>query len=232
MGLDYTELLVRVEDKFGIDLGEEIEDVRTMGDLHALVLAELGVHTQPGILGCRTPSHFLKLRNALGGNTPWGKRRVRLETPMEQLLPWRARRCTWAYLQRQLGYRLPSLERPALLKYLLFAPWLIASLLLVVVLPPPNGGPQLALVLSLVYWPTVCLATRPFAVCIPAECLTVRMTLATLPSRHWIELPKTRTPTDSDDVWNAIKEIVAEVLDVRPEHVTPDADFFKDLGAG
>jgi acyl carrier protein len=111
MGLDAVELVMAVEEKFGISItDEEATKTRTVGDLKRLVRAKLDV---ADAAGCLTQRAFHLIRkNAIA---EFGVRRTNLrpDTSLETFLPQSTRRESWQQFQVALGVaQLPQLVRP------------------------------------------------------------------------------------------------------------------------
>lgn len=113
MGMDGVEILVEVEDAFGIELDDrEVTKIVTVGDLCELVLSIVPRATQER---CLTALAFWRLRAALG-SMGVERARVRSDTPLEEVV-WCSgqsaadRRMAWARLAATLRLDLPPLAR-------------------------------------------------------------------------------------------------------------------------
>lgn len=113
MGMDGVEILVEVEETFGIALDDgEVARVETVGDLCDLVLSRVPRAEQER---CLTALAFWRLRAALG---KFGveRSRVRPDTRLADVV-WSGgqrmaeRRAAWARLSEALGLDLPPLVR-------------------------------------------------------------------------------------------------------------------------
>ena len=72
--------------------------------------------------------------------------------------------------------------------------------------------------------------TRPFAVAFPQGVVTVGdLATATLPPGY--EEAAKQQMTD-EEVWDRLQRIVADILGVKVDDITPTARFVEDLGAG
>src|SRR5262249_35652512 len=111
-GLALDELVMQIEEKFGITINENDEqEVRTVGDLYAFVLGKIG-RGQEQV--CVTSMTFHRLRRALGELFGVPRARVRTATRLEDLVPRRGRRRNWEQLGASLGVgSLPPLRRPS-----------------------------------------------------------------------------------------------------------------------
>ena len=111
MGLDGVELVMAVEEKFGISItDEEATKALTVGDLKRLVTAKLDVAPADGCLTQR--AFHLVRKNAM---TEFGilRRNLRPDTTLKTVVPQSTRRKSWRNFQDALGVaELPELVRP------------------------------------------------------------------------------------------------------------------------
>ena len=110
MGLDIVELILAIEDAFQIHIhDEEAGDVRTMGDLHNLVVGKL-----PGqdSKRCLTSAAFYRTRRGIVDTLGIDRRTVRPTTQLEVVLPLNKRRRKWRGIQSAMTLKLPDLQHP------------------------------------------------------------------------------------------------------------------------
>ncbi len=234
MGLDFVEIMIEVEENFGVVVeAEEIPAITTVGQLHENILKkrknQLG---QP----CLTSATFYRVRRQLMAATGLTKRAIRPSTPLAQLIPRAHRRQLWDTLRgtRDLqGFRLHGLRLPALARVLMRE--VLLGIVLGVLVHFVGQVPLVdAIVLTtacvvplgmVIYW-----LSRAAAVELPAGISTVGdLTLALLPKNYEL-VAKSRNLTKPDDVWNRLQDIFVEVVSVRREQVTYDARLVEDLG--
>jgi acyl carrier protein len=237
MGLDTVELVMEVEEAFGITMSdEEAEKIQTVGDLYRYVLARLDrpVLTTPG---CLSAAVFYRLRRQLMGRFRVERRRIRPASPLDDLIPAANRRREWQRLGECLGWRLPELTRPGWVGFVslgLFVTWSIATIaawgrlagfdpdaLMVFVVGLLVG----ALVLAIAVYQ----ATRPFATVLPAPDVRglIPMILKSNFGTFRINNPRGWT---SKDVWDALIAIIAEQAGVVPDRLEESTRFVDDLG--
>jgi len=107
MGLDVVELVMRIEEEFSIDLpNEKLSCIRTVGDLYALVLSNLG--TKPS---CLTSKAFYRTRRAMMDVLSLPRRSVRPSTPLETLLLPGLRIQRWNEIGAAINLDFPRLRR-------------------------------------------------------------------------------------------------------------------------
>lgn len=233
MGLDSVVLVLEVEEAFGIKIPDaDAEKLATVGELHRYVVAMLGVD-DPSRRRSRCPSQaaFHQLRRALVGELGVDRGSVRLATPMGALVPVEDRRAAWDRLARGFDFPFPTLVRPARLETRLSLA-VLAVVYAIVVLEGFAGVPWWGCVMSAValFIALSLLAARlsaPFGTEIPPDCATVRDAVGMVLVRGPSSL---RDGLDSATVWFMVRSIIVEQLGVRPDEVTPDASFVKDLG--
>lgn len=117
MGLDAVEIVMDVEDHFGISIqNTEAEDVRTVGNLVALIQSRIeAAH----IATCPTLKSFLQLRSCVREIAADDTLRIRTGTRVVDVLSPPQRLQLWKRLDDFLGSAPPSLRRPpALRKFL------------------------------------------------------------------------------------------------------------------
>jgi len=111
MGLDALELVMAVEEKFGISIeNEEAAKALTVGDLKRLVRAKLDVSDTTG---CLTQRAFHLIRTNAIAEFGAVRRGLRPDTSLEIVVPQSTRRESWQHFQTVLGVaELPELVRP------------------------------------------------------------------------------------------------------------------------
>lgn len=111
MGLDAVELVMAVEEKFGIAItDEEATRTLTVGDLKRLVRSKVDTVTGEDCLSQRA---FYLIRSSAMSLFDVPRRSVRPDTPLDDVVPGAARRERWQQLQSSLGVaELPYLIRP------------------------------------------------------------------------------------------------------------------------
>jgi len=111
MGLQGIELVMEVEDRFGIKVSNaEASSMYSMGDLLNLVLVKLGRPVVRGTAADDYDTCLRRLTSALSETVPGFDHPIRPETRMDALLPPKRRRATWKRLERAVGLRLPVLD--------------------------------------------------------------------------------------------------------------------------
>lgn len=221
MGLDGVELLLDVEERFGIRISDEhTERIRTAGDLYLYVLGRVqGVEDGR----CRSAVVFYQLRRALISAIDADRAIVRLATPVTQLVGNRGPHWTWRQLQPHLEFNLPGLRYP---KWL--GPAVAAGLILAVITAVAGLSWNFAVgcafpgvvLLSLVLLSR--LATGQAQV--PDSCRTVRDVVETITKK----IP-TGAATRPDAVWGTVQELISDVTGVARENIKRESRLVGDL---
>jgi hypothetical protein len=101
MGLDSVELVLAVEEKFGITISdEEAPEIATVGDLHQTVLRKISVSDKSSCLSQRA-FHLLRTQAVAIFRVP--RRSVRPDTELENIIPRVNRRGNWVRFQHGVG---------------------------------------------------------------------------------------------------------------------------------
>jgi acyl carrier protein len=224
MGLDAIEIILEVEDRFGITISDaESEQVRTVGDLAAIVDARLAAASQ---LRCPSFESFLRVRQFTRDFLSRPQLRLKPSTVIATIIPLGRRREMWSQLNAWLGDTTPPLRRPkpiaisiAVICLLalaagIAAAWIDMSFVLIGFLTAE------ALAIAL------CVVTIPCCVVPPANLTT----FGDLTRRVTGLTASTNPPMNPDEAFAALREIIVDALGVKPEQVVPTARFVQDLG--
>jgi acyl carrier protein len=233
MGLDGAEIIMEVEDRFGIAIPDEaMSGVLTVGDMFDRILAALKLPaTEPK---CLSALAFLSLRRA--ASTLGVRERLRPRDSIQAILPHEGRIAYWSRLQHESELTLPPLERPS---------WLVlACVMLVEICALVLGfaaydssksvvtGGMAAVVAGMFAAMVAVVATRPFATFPSSDCVTLRRLAHTALRLNFQKLSERSGGRGREDVWIALREIIVNQLDISPDKVVPSARFVKDLGVG
>jgi acyl carrier protein len=223
MGLDLVELVMDVEDSFGITIADsDAEKIQTVGQLYQYVRQRLG---QRSITPCPTATAFHRVRLALGDAGVARREDVRLHL---DLTGWPdASPQAWEFFLRSLQLRpvrppLPP-EQATWLKKAIAASGIAGGLifLFTILQKPPPLVPGLLWVGSLV---VLILATKRLHPRLPAECATVGGFV-----RHF---EVALVPQRDEVIWKKIVAIVAQIAGVEPDTIRAETNFITDLSLG
>jgi hypothetical protein len=120
MGLDSVELVMAIEEKFGITISdEEACSVSTVGDMHRCVLSKLAVSDKSS---CLTQRAFHLLRRHVLRQFGIPRRKFSPDTELHSIIPRKDRRQQWLVLRQSVGAtKWPGLELSKLGSIILLA---------------------------------------------------------------------------------------------------------------
>ena len=158
MGLDIMELLMAVEDHFGVTIPDErAERILTVGDLYRYLLGRKGQRV-PAL--CPTGQAFYRLRRTLTQEFGVDRSRVRPAARLRDLFPKASRPAAWPRLAASLGLaNLPDPDPPRrrgpslkVFGIALAAATAVAGLLYGVMLLFPDNDAKPPFVWGLIVW--------------------------------------------------------------------------------
>ncbi len=246
MGLDFVDILFRIEDTFQIRLDEE--DLRPLisggdlvaGDLYQLILEkrhlqDFGRHdlqlNRRLWEEVRTAVHFV-------GDTPL--RMVELRTPLEELFPRSDRAARWKLLQDVCPYRIRELDYPPYVRYagvaiavavvaaelfqvgkLIGLAWVWAAL----------GALGIWLVVET--YLKVLSVLKPFRTAFPPGFSTVKDLCRTVLSANYAEICRDTIEgyaPESAETWHQLTEILSASLGSARETISFHTRLVRELG--
>ena len=118
MGLDGVELVMDVEETFGVAIPDELaQKMRTVGDLYEYLLTQCVGDRQSG---CLTSAAFYQVRQGICKTLQVERHDVRPATRIDELVRRSSYRRFWDRLQSAMfTLRLPSLGRPSWLSHII-----------------------------------------------------------------------------------------------------------------
>jgi len=171
---------------------------------------------------------------------------INADTRLSTLFPRFGRKRDWKRLEESLDLPLPPLVRPRLLNTIAIVVaiplgW-ICGLSAILALDLPKAGflAALAAILGLVlgllaivaFWLVGRWLTSPLAASWPKGLCTVGDLSQAILQMHYGRVVRREHGFSRDEVWCILQEIVAGVLGIDRERITPEARFAEDLGAG
>ena len=219
MGLDAVEIVISVEERFGIAISdEEATACVTPGHLVELVRAKV----ENGLEGnCVSRQAFHRIRSALIESGALAREGIRPETAIPIPRAPSEQKVFWENLQAKTGAKTwPSLERPKWLRVSILV-LTIAGVVASMGLVSPIHLALTPLPPLLMLW-ILLRATESFQRCIPRRFATVRSLVQfveTASSIHW-----TRA-----EIAAAVKEIICEQIGLHEEDYREDLHFIHDL---
>lgn len=112
MGLDSVEILVNVENAFGITISNyEAEKIYTVGDIHNIVWRNIQGRQS---MRCRSQQLFYRLRYILINRYKVPGEAIQLNASLNNIFPQKNRRLKYHKLQKELQLKLPQLVLPVI----------------------------------------------------------------------------------------------------------------------
>ena len=212
MGMDLYELVLRIEDDFGIDItNEEAATVVTVEDLWRIVAGKVKPRR------CATSAAFYSIRRGFMETTRCARAEIRPGTPLEALLPWRRRGRLWNDLGRRMNRPLPRLEYSWPVEWLLILSGFATAAVTARMLPNSFLNPAVVLILGMLMGFSLRGIARPLATQFPPGLASVG------------DLARSAAPIEGTDLWEAYRRIVADQLGLAVDDITPSASFVDDL---
>src|SRR5687768_4924872 len=110
MGLQGVELVMAIEDEFGISIPDhDASRLETVGQIYDYVRQRLSATRGPR---CVSQATFYRVRAALAALTGVPQATIRPATPLDRLRPAQALQADWSTVARSTGLTLPRLVRP------------------------------------------------------------------------------------------------------------------------
>ena len=237
MGLDTVELVMRMEETFGIVIDDiDAEKIGTVGQAYRYILNRVRLSPDAP---CQSAAAFYRLRRALVVRTGADRRSIRPSSRLDDFLPATGRREAWLGLGDELGFAMP---RPSLgfklelVAFLLAALTPVAGLIAAWMWLGPFSASSAPLILlawlglAFCFLIAAIVALQRFASEIPPRCETVRgLILATL--GRLPQIPEGTAKTwHPDEVWVVLRKLIAEQVGISPEEVSEEKHFVYDFG--
>jgi acyl carrier protein len=232
MGLDGVELVISIEEEFGVIIpdaaAERMETPRGIIDWLMERLEEIGSGK------CLSQRGFYKLRRALMAEANLPRATIRPETPLDELLPRNIRRKIWKKLRVAPSLRpLQNLRRPRALARLIGAAVFAAAIGVWILSVPTHGfasGGAIGLLAAgfmaaLAHWLTI-----PFATCLPRGIHTIGDTAKSLEFGRVEAGLRSGGRTPREVIAERVKELVIEQLGIKASIYHEDASFVRDFG--
>lgn len=235
MGLDAVELVMEVEDRFGIKVPDaEACRMRTVADVAAFVISQLP--RSSGI--CPTARSFYQFRKSLVEHGKLERRSIRPKTRLDLLFPRRSKRRTvWGCIGKQVKHlpRLTATPRIDKVSYVVGSLIVAASIASFAIVYAEHGA-----IVAILLVPFPCIIVFRlfigikdlFDVNFPRGIETVGDVARTIaPIEVSIENSGQRLAAQQK-VLDEVRRITAEQLGLPLDKVLPESNFVKDLGVG
>lgn len=236
MGMDGIELVIEVEENFGIEIkDDEAGNTQTVGQLYQLICQKCQTKAQNS---CATRKAFYQLRKILLNLYEIDKTQIHPKTNIEEITKAVKSKYLWNSIKEMTNLRLPNLKLPRWLFYLLFLTGFLTGPLisyLIInffsgdkgfVLDYVDYGVILVLFLWLFLAISISKLTAPFQTIIPNECQTVGSLckqVVMLNAKHF-------EPLSKREIWEILVKIISEQLGIEESIIRPESNLVKDFG--
>ena len=225
MGLDLVELVLEVEDAYGMSISDkDSETIDTAGKLYDYILA----HRFQGMEEtCLSSAAFYRLRRGMMSVLGVSRKNVQLSANLSSLIPTR-RRQVWRELQTALALRLPDLERPI---------WVTTIATLAALAPALALGIWLrsylaVLIVACALGCALYRITEPLEVEFQTKFATVGQLVKQIVATNFGAISDQCRRSNAEELWESLRTLIAQTLGVSPNQITKQSHFVKDLGAG
>jgi hypothetical protein len=230
MGLDLVELVMEIEEAFGMSIPDrDAAGLETVGQVYDYILEHRFQGKQEA---CMSNITFYKIRRALTSVLHIPRNDVRVATALENLIPDRRRR-SWFDLEKSIHLRLPKLKRPfwvILIATLVTFGLGIAAFFLLFMKLGANAV-CVAFITTLAAGFVLIYTTEPLAVLFSSDCATVgQFTKATL-ALNYGAISDEYQRYRASEVWDSLCSIISEQLGVPRNILKRETHFVKDLHA-
>ncbi|MGW8256144.1 MAG: hypothetical protein ACWGMZ_01530 [Thermoguttaceae bacterium] len=232
MGLEAVELVLAIEEEFGISIPDNVAThTRTLGQLHDYLLEHCAGRKSKA---CPTRTAFYRLRRGLGAVFGVDTKSLR---PRISLLPLMGRRSafkTWMRLQQELSLTLPPLEDQTGIG--VFGGMSAGAVAGFLIATACTGDAYLGLGMGLMSLLPGTLLGFIIGVFLPQTVGKSYGTLGDLARglvafnyEHFVPSDDTM-PTKDDPIWDRLCDVLVRELAVRKESLHRGTKFVEDLG--
>jgi len=230
MGLEGVELVMAVEEEFGIAIDDrDAEQILTVGGLWDYICERVTFAPAPF---CATAASFYRLRRAFMATALASRSDFRPDAPIEPMLPRQHRRAIWKQLGQAAETQLPALELPPMLEQAQMMAIIGLPLIAAMVMA---ANDQVLLAVAMLFGGAVLLAQLLSVLVIPwqtqfnpawATAGGLAQTVVGMNPGIW-NVPATQS---REIAWERLRVLIAETLGVSVDLVRPEARFVNDLG--
>ncbi len=234
MGLDSIELVMRVEETFDVKFSDQVlEETRTVGDLYLVLLTLLHARmvtkencSTDAEGRCVSSRLFYRIRRFLVNSGFVSRKEVRVDQPLERLIPWWRRREFWKQFQKETEYRLPRLRRPG---------WMVAFLIILLIsvfftlFRNSVESVIIAMVVAICLTYLAGLLVRPLDICFPSDIRTVRNLIEMELALNLQQTVNEINRKVAANVWETLQCTIADVLGLHPRDIKRESSWYDDL---
>lgn len=228
MGLDGVELILAIEDSFGIHItDEEANTVSTVGDLQNLVVGKLDGRESKR---CLTSAAFYRTRRGIVQALGVDRRQITPSTPLLTLLPEKDRRENWRRIQGAMEFNLPALQHPGSTQLGLIFLGVIPALWAGFHYRLGFGWRVLLFVLGLIAGGLLIKVSPVLATSFPNRDATVGDLAKDVLAANHARVAEAAGGWNQKEVWETLCSLIVRQTGVSREDITPEARIVGDLG--
>ena len=231
MGLDSVEILVNVENAFGITISNyEAEKIYTVGDIHNIVWRNIQGRQS---MRCRSQQLFYRLRYTLINRYKVPREAIELDASLNIIFPKKNRRLKYYKLQKELQLKMPELVLPAIwaralfITGVIFIPGMLATAL--VLIYGYDRTRWLYLLPGLGLIATIFISNILDAVRTEFEPETIKDYTKTVLSLNYGTLMQDKN-IDRKEMETLINNVIAETIGLELHEILPEKSLTDDLG--
>ncbi len=228
MGLDGVELILAVEESFGIQIAnEEAATLFTVGDLYKFIAKKVPA---PDLKTCMTSAVFYRMRRGIETSTGVNRRDIRPTTLLADLMPRKRRRECWLRTQQAINLKLPRLRHADWIQLI----FIVAGITLAVswgVDAGYNFGTLLPFsILGFLIGGLFVALTPWLAIELPNNVVTVGDLAKDVLAINYGRLASDIGSGSPKELWEALRRIIVIQTAVPIEKITQESRFVDDLG--
>lgn len=227
MGMDTLELVIAVEERFGITIrDDEAPGIETVGDLAHVILSRLAARAAHQ---CPTRTAFVTVRDDARIVMLDPTLRIRPRDRIEVVMAARQRQSYWRHLRTHLGNAVPDLELSKTLHRVLIA----LALVLYGLGLCPLAIDTIYVLLSLPFALLVLFAAVLFAGSyrnVPPTSMATFGSVARKMAGASVALTRTTVADPEQWVLRELRNIISRDFAIDHERIVPQARLVKDLG--
>jgi acyl carrier protein len=229
MGLDSVELVLTVEETFGLSIpDDDAVEIDTVGKLYDYILTHRFQGKQEACLSSVT---FYKIRCAMMAVLNIPRKDLRLSTKLSTLIP-KHRHWIWNNLEKTAALIFPKLKRPFWVNMLIILLGGGVTMWLVKLCPqmPLSTSLCLSFILFCIIGVILIFLATPLESVLQANCATVGDLTKSVLAKNYGKISKECDRVNAAELWDSLCSIVTEQLGGEKNQLTKDTNFVRDLG--
>ncbi len=229
MGLDGVEIVMDVEDHFGITFQDaEAEQIRTVADIVSIIASRI---QNARDARCPTLASFMRIRTCVRKLTGNNELKIRTQTRVVDVLNSAQRKIFWKSLGDILGSPAPPLRRPPRLRTILLYSVLLAFILAVVIaIYADLATLPFNIAIAITFTLFLHRATAPYRTH-PPDAISTFGSISSKVSGLTVATKRLELRTDAE-ILAELKPIISDVVNVPTHQIQPCSRFVEDLGVG